>query len=96
MQSFRKKIKTLLKVGIDPITNGFTNFKNPTKETEKLALERLFDCINCPAFLDEPILFLKVKDKNIPDFSGKFCDECGCTLSYKVRQSISKCDKWQK
>jgi hypothetical protein len=96
MQSFSKKIKTLLDVGIDPYLSGKENFNSPIKEVEDLALERLFDCLDCLSFIDEPISFLKVKDKNIPDFSGKMCDECGCTLSYKVRQSISKCNKWQK
>jgi hypothetical protein len=93
MQSFRKKIKTLFKVGIDPLEEGVINFKNYNKEVDDLAKERLQ---YCDCLVDEPISFLKVIDERIPKLSGKMCDECGCTASYKFRQSISKCDKWQK
>jgi hypothetical protein len=95
MQSFRKKITTFFNVGIDPYKEGKGNFNNPIKEVEELAKERLFDCINCPKFVDEPIDFLRVKDERIKEFSNKMCDECGCTLSYKSRQSIEKCKLWK-
>ena len=95
MQSFSKKIKTVSKVGIDPYIEGKRNFKKPTKETEQLAINRSDACKNCVSFTDEPIDFFRVVDKKIPILSNKMCDDCGCTLSYKVRQSIEKCDKWQ-
>jgi len=95
MQSFKKKIKTLLKNGIDPVIEGIYNFNNLDLDIDFLAIDRSKECIFCDMFVDEPIDFLKVTDKNIPELSGKMCDECGCTLSYKLRQSISKCEKWQ-
>lgn len=95
MQSFKKKINTLLNVGIDPYKEGKRNFDNPIIEVEELAKLRLFDCINCPKFVDEPIDFLRVVDERIPELSNKMCDGCGCTLSYKLRQSIEKCELWK-
>lgn len=96
MQSFKKKIVSLINNGIDPLSVGYDNFKKTDIEVEKLAEERSLDCSNCENFTDEPIGFLKVKDEKIPLISNKMCDECGCTLSYKLRQSIIKCDKWLK
>ena len=95
MQSFKKKITTLLKNGIDPVIEGIYNFNNSDMDIELLTFDRLQVCLDCEMFVDEPIDFLKVTDKNIPELSNKICDECGCTLSYKLRQSISKCEKWQ-
>jgi len=95
MQSFKKKILTLMNVGVDPLKNGIHNFKHYDIDIELLAIDRAKECTGCEMFIDEPINFLRVIDKNIPELSNKICDECGCTLSYKLRQSISKCSKWQ-
>ena len=95
MQSFKKKIVSLAKNGIDPLIDGVTNFNNPNKEVELLANERKEVCVKCPMFVDEPIPFLSVQDDRIKELSNKICDECGCTLSYKLRQSKTKCDKWK-
>lgn len=95
MRSFKKKITTLLNVGIDPYKEGKGNFDNPVIEVEELAKQRLLDCINCPNFVEEPIDFLRVKDKTIKELSNKMCDLCGCTLPYKIRQSIEKCELWK-
>lgn len=95
MRSFNKKITTLLNVGIDPYKEGKGNFDNPINEVEELANKRLLDCIKCPNFVDEPIDFLRVKDKRIKELSNKMCDLCGCTLPYKLRQSIEKCELWK-
>lgn len=92
MHSFKNKVKTLLKDGLDPFEEGIHNFKNPTKEIDDLARERLKDC-NC--LVKEPIPFLRVEDNNIPELSNKMCEECGCTAPYKFRQSIKKCPKWR-
>jgi len=94
MQSFKKKIVTLMNVGVDPLMEGMHNFKHYDIDIELLAMDRAKECIGCEMFIDEPIDFLRVIDKNIPELSNKMCDECGCTLSYKLRQSISKCSKW--
>lgn len=96
MPSFSKKIVTLVKEGFGPLEAGFENFKNPTQQVESLAKDRAKTCIGCPLFVDEPVDFLRVTDTRIPELSDKMCDGCGCTLSYKTRQSIKPCDKWQK
>lgn len=93
MQSFSKKIVSLVKSGVDPFFEGKHNFENENDEVEKLAKERLKDC-DC--LVEEPIDFLRVEDRRIPELSNKMCDICGCTASYKFRQSIEKCSKWQK
>lgn len=94
MQSFKKKIVSLLSNGLDPLEIGIRNFKNIDIDIELLAIDRTKECLMCDDFVDEPIDFLKVEDKNIPELSNKMCDECGCTLSYKLRQSKTKCKKW--
>lgn len=94
MQSFKKKIVSLLSNGLEPLEIGIRNFKNIDIDVELLAIERLEICKVCDDFVDEPIDFLKVIDKNITELSNKMCDECGCTLSYKLRQSKTKCNKW--
>jgi len=94
MQSFKKKIKSLVKRGLDPLEEGVLNFHNENTEVELIALKRSEICVRCPMFVDEPISFLRVEDKRLSLLSNKMCDECGCTLSYKLRQSKTKCDKW--
>lgn len=94
MQSFKKKIVSLVTNGIEPIEVGIANFKHINLDIELLAIERLKTCSGCEFFIEEPISFLRVEDKNIPELSNMMCDECGCTLSYKTRQSITKCAKW--
>lgn len=96
MQSFKKKIKTIIENGIDPIEEGVTNFNNTNPEIEKLAKERAAICAGCPLIETEPIYFLKVKDKILTEISEKMCGECGCTLPYKVRQNQTICPKWNK
>lgn len=95
MQSFKKKISSLIEHGTDGLEEGMRNFKHYDKEVEQLAASRKDTCVGCPFFIDEPISFLRVEDLLIPELSNKMCGECGCTLSYKLRQSINKCDKWQ-
>jgi len=95
MQSFSKKIKSLVKNGLEPLEEGVLNFHNTITEVEVLASERSKTCEGCIFFEDEPISFLRVEDKRLPLLSNKICDECGCTLSYKLRQSKTKCDKWK-
>jgi hypothetical protein len=94
MQSFKKKIVSLVNNGLEPLEIGIRNFKNIDIDVELLACDRAKKCTGCEMFTDEPIDFLRVVDKNIPELSNKMCDECGCTLSYKLRQSKNKCDKW--
>jgi len=94
MQSFKKKIVSLAKNGIEPLQAGMHYFHSPNKDVEILAKIRSATCGNCPEYVDEPIDFLKVNDVRIESLSNKMCNDCGCTLSYKLRQSISKCKLW--
>ena len=96
MQSFSKKIKSLVKNGLEPLEVGVLNFHNPIAEVEKLASERSKTCEGCIFFEDEPISFLRVEDKRLPLLSNKYCSDCGCTLAYKIRQSIVICKNWKK
>lgn len=95
MQSFKKKIVSLIDNGIDPLAEGYENFKYPNKEVEILAKIRSVTCGNCDEFVNEPIDFLMVEDSRLEVLSNKMCNECGCTLSYKLRQSKIKCSKWK-
>lgn len=94
MQSFKKKIVSLVSNGIEPLEVGMHNFYNLDLEIERLAESRKDECLECESYVEEPIKFLRVEDKKIIELSNKMCDDCGCTLSYKLRQSITKCKKW--
>lgn len=52
-------------------------------------------CADCPSNVDEPIEAMQVSD-GIESISNRMCDECGCSLPYKVRQEESTCPlkKW--
>lgn len=104
MQNFKKKIVSLAKkakgvieVGTDPFLEGKHYFENYDKDVEELAFDRFKNnCDGCDYNEPEPIDFLRVNDIIIPEISERMCGLCGgCTLSYKLRQSITKCEKWQ-
>lgn len=95
MRSLKKKLLSLAKHGIDPISEGINNFVHQNIDVELLAKERKDICLKCPMYVEEPISFLRIEDKSIPELSNKMCDICGCTLSYKLRQSKDICNKWQ-
>lgn len=95
MGRINKAVKTIIKSGIDPFLDGKKNFENKSEEMEELARKRIQTCLSCVHFKDEPIEVFKVKDENLPEASGKYCEDCGCVLSFKLRQSIQPCAKWQ-
>lgn len=95
MGRIKKAVRTIIESGIDPFIEGKKNFESQSEEVEKLARKRLQFCLSCEYFKDEPIKAFKVEDKSLPEASGKYCEECGCVLSYKLRQSIQPCEKWQ-
>lgn len=80
--------------GLDPVEEGIRNFNNPLPDVEALANKRAAICEDCPLRVIEPIDFLRVSEDRIPTISEMMCDECGCTLSYKTRQSKTVCKKW--
>lgn len=95
INSIGKKISTLVDVGTEPYFEGKHNFDNPIIEVETLAESRALTCLGCVNYKIEPIESFRVIDIRIPELSEMFCDDCGCTLSYKLRQSIDKCKIWQ-
>lgn len=80
--------------GLDPVEEGVRNFNHPVPDVELIANERASICKGCPFRVIEPIDFLRVKDSRIESISEMMCDECGCTLPYKTRQSKTVCHKW--
>lgn len=91
-----KAVKSLSKKdGINAYKEGKQNFENPTEEIEKLAQARLEICKPCEHFAVENVEWLRVKDKNLPEASKRYCEDCACVISYKIRQSKNKCKKWQ-
>ena len=81
---------------LKPIYIGMLNFWTDNKKAEIKAKERLQTCKECEFFVEEKNDLLKVNDSKIPYLTNKQCGECGCVLSFKLRQSIKKCNKWQK
>jgi len=90
--SIFKKIKSVLKDGVEPIDEGMANFQNESMESA--ASERAKVCAGCESRVKEPISMFRVEDKKIPLLSERMCDECGCPLSYLLRQNIKICKKW--
>ena len=76
------------------VISGMSNFYFGLKT--KLARERLEKfCGGCIHNTDEPIPDMRVRDNTIPELSNKTCDLCGCVLSFKIRQSVKKCQYWK-
>lgn len=76
------------------LVNGWTNYVFENKEIEKLAYERAEICSKCPSNLRGDILVM-LNDK-LQSIKGRYCSECGCPLSPKIRGENSECDagKW--
>lgn len=52
-------------------------------------------CKACPHNVPDPVTSMRVEDTKIKELSSKMCDHCGgCVLSYKIRQTIKKCEFW--
>lgn len=95
LKSLTKKVKTLLDVGLEPYEFGKANFDHPTPCVELLAKRRAEICKGCEHFKKEPIEQFQIVDSRIPELSKMYCEDCGCISSYKLRQSVELCDKWQ-
>lgn len=98
-----KRLDASLKTETDPdvirdskaVISGMSNFYFGLKTT--LAKERFEDhCKGCEFNVKEPIESMRVKDFAIPGISDRMCGLCGCILSYKIRQSVKKCEYWKK
>ncbi|PIF44300.1 hypothetical protein CLU96_1241 [Chryseobacterium sp. 52] len=81
---------------IKAVISGMTNFYIHSKSENAKAKARYEkSCAGCAYFISDPIESEKVTDKDIPDLSGKICSLCGCTSSYKLRQTIKPCEFWK-
>lgn len=80
---------------LKPIYIGMLNYTVKNKHALELAKKRAKTCVYCEFYQEEQNDLLKVNDKDIPELSNKQCGGCGCVLSFKLRQSINKCTKWQ-
>lgn len=96
VKSFVKKVTSIIDKGMEGILEGKENFNNPKIEVETLAEARAMTCVSCVNYKEEPIELFRVTDIRIPELSEMFCDDCGCELPYKLRQSITKCKLWQR
>lgn len=81
---------------VKAIISGMTNFfvrSGKAKDNAKELLDKY--CSSCIYFITDPVESEKVQDKDIPELSGKMCSFCGCTSSYKLRQTIKPCEFWK-
>lgn len=92
LDSIITKGKTVLTGGLDPYVEGKKNFEQGLGIDKK----KIDICTGCKHFKDEPIDFLRVEDKDFPELSAKMCGACGCTLSFKLRQTLKPCKEWLK
>lgn len=52
-------------------------------------------CKSCEHNVEDPVEDMRETDSEIPELSGRMCSHCGgCVLSFKIRQSVKKCDFW--
>lgn len=83
-----------VKKDLKAVISGMSNFYFGLKT--KLARERLENhCKGCEFNIKEPIESMRVSDSIIPEISGRQCGLCGCVLSFKIRQSVKKCQYWK-
>lgn len=83
-----------VKKDLKAVLSGMSNFYFGLKT--KVARERYEEsCNGCEFNVKEPIEAMRVSDSIIPEISNRQCSLCGCVLSYKIRQSIKKCQYWK-
>ena len=76
------------------ILAGMTFFKLGINKD--LAKKRFEDhCSICDFNVTDPVEDMRETDSQIPEASDKMCSHCGgCVMSYKLRQSVIKCEFW--
>lgn len=93
--SLFKKVASIGKRGFDPLRKGRGNYNRNLPAVEEKARERSKTCLGCENYVDEPVKSFQVEETRIPALSKKMCDECGCPLSYLLRQNVKICKKWK-
>ncbi|QGZ15847.1 hypothetical protein [Elizabethkingia phage TCUEAP1] len=96
-ESIRAEKDPDVKQTLKAIGAGMANFYINNKKINDLAKQRYERfCNGCDFNEPENVVSLAVTDNSLPELSGKKCTECGgCTLSYKLRQSIKPCKLWK-
>ena len=81
---------------IKEIIEGYTNYLKQDDETvQDIAKKRAEICAKCPS-AKTGLHSALLPDGSLGKIKGKYCGECGCPLSPKVRSKSSKCplNKW--
>ena len=92
MGSISKKIRSLVSDGLKPLEAGVANYLLNDPIIEAKARKRYELSKHC--IIKEPIDFLRIKDKRIPELSGMMVSDCGCAAPYFYRQDIEKLKEW--
>jgi len=92
MLSITKKIKSIVKHGLEPFEIGMQNYLLNDSIIEAKALRRYNLSKHC--LVKEPIDFLRIKDKRIEGLSNMMVNKCGCAGAYFFRQDIEKLKEW--
>jgi hypothetical protein len=92
--SIKKKLNSLSETGINPVQEGFGNYKSNIPEIEAKAKQRALKCASCPKMITEPVSFLAKKDVRFTEISNKICGICSCALVYLTRQNSKTCPVW--
>lgn len=95
-QSIKGESNKEIAITLKAVMAGMTNFTLGISSAKKLAEKRYKDyCSGCEYNTKEQVKELIVEDEDIPQLSGRSCADCGCVLSYKLRQNIKQCRKWK-
>ena len=80
---------------IKDILNGWKNYLVDDPVSDAIAKPRAEECGQCPEAKHGKITAI-LKDYKMKEIQGKYCNQCGCPLSPKVRSKNEKCPlgKW--
>ena len=80
---------------IKDILNGWKNYLVDDPVIEKVAKERATICSGCEEAKEGKFTAV-LKDYKLHEIEGRYCGECKCPLSAKVRSENESCplDKW--
>lgn len=74
------------------ILNGWENYFVPDPVIEEEAKRRAEICLDCP-FIKHGKVLAFLKDRNMKEITGAYCDDCGCPLVSSTRSKKYKCPK---
>jgi len=91
----RIKRKTKPDIIFSNIIAGFAGLAFANEKTEVLAKRRAEICAQCPSAISTG-LYTMIADSRTAKIQGMKCNECGCSLSAKVRSAKDYCPlgKW--